>query len=393
MILKTEFGCVCKEVRYCRLTLRGDGNTFAIHSLIGSKALSINHKLRTVIVKTREKALSHKTLSPELVITCLEGKVSLEAAEVERSVTPDVSLSDIRIVVITKLVALTDNLRTSVGQIVIQVVLDHCLIGSEVTLGKLVDVHIIATSEKIIEFLVVLSAVPLIVDTSGERERIACIPLHISAKIDVILVYAALLKNILRTCYAVGIEVVPVHVVESIPVKVGIFRDILFPCILSPCSLFSILAVIVLIIIPEVAGKVAIIVRTWVWCVIPVKSCVTILTCSPKHRTRSLQIISGGGGILKYGNRLECLADTRITNLAVLITPVRVIHVVAHQVINLLSRCILRTTLSGSCECHEAEAVDIIELLLNTCIVCEITVEDSLHPVVSSDTCRYGECI
>ena len=218
MILKTEFGCVCKEVRYCRLTLRGDGNTFAIHSLIGGKVLSINHKLRTVIVKTREKALSYKTLSPELLITCLKSKVSLEATEIERSVTPYICFANIRIVVITILVTLLEDLCSSVGQIVIQVVLEHCLIGSEVSLGKLVDVHIISTSEKVIEFLVVLSAVPFIVETSGERERIACIPLHISAKIDVILVYAALLKNILRTCYAVGIEVVPVHVVESIPV-------------------------------------------------------------------------------------------------------------------------------------------------------------------------------
>ncbi|MBQ5852433.1 MAG: hypothetical protein IIW54_16725, partial [Lachnospiraceae bacterium] len=46
------------------------------------------YELGTVRVETREKALSDKTLSPELLITCLKREVGLKAAKVKISVQP-----------------------------------------------------------------------------------------------------------------------------------------------------------------------------------------------------------------------------------------------------------------------------------------------------------------
>ena len=273
------------------------------------------------------------------------------------------------------------------SQIIIQVILNHSLIRSEVTLSKLVDVHIVVTAEKIVKDLIVLCAVPLVIDASCKSERLACIPLHVSTEIDIVLVHATLLKHILGACYTIGVKVIPVHVIESVPVEVGILRNVLLPCILSPCRLFCVLAAVVRIVHPVVARKVAVVVRTWIRCVIPVHRCVTVLTCSPEERCRSLEVVCRRCGILEDGDWLEGLADTGITDSSVLITPVRVIHVVAHHVVNLLSRSVLRSALARCREGHEAEAVDVAELLLHTGIVCKVTVEHTVNPVVSTDTC------
>ena len=279
------------------------------------------------------------------------------------------------------------------SQIIIQIVLDHSLVGSEVTLSELVDVHVVVTSEKIVEDLIVLSAVPLVVDASSKSECLACIPLHVSTQIDVVLVHAALLKHILGACNTAGVKVIPVHIIESVPVEVGILRNVLLPCVLSPCCLLCILATVVRIVHPVVARKVAVVVRTRIRCIIPVHGCVTVLTCSPEECCRSLEVVCWSCSILEDGDRLECLTDTCITHSSVLVTPVRVIHVVSHHVVHLLSRSVLRATLARCREGHEAEAVDVAELLLHTGIVREVAVEHTVNPVVSTDTCRYVECV
>ena len=273
------------------------------------------------------------------------------------------------------------------SQIIIQVILDHSLIRSEVTLCELVDVHVVVTSEKIVEDLIVLSAVPLVVDATCNSERLACIPLHVSTEIDIILVHATLLEHILGACYTIGVKVIPVYIVESVPVEVGILRNALLPCVLSPCRLLCVLAAVVRIVHPVVARKVTVVVRTWIRCIIPVHCSVSVLTCSPKERCRSLKIVCRRCGILEDGDWLECLADTCITYSSVLVTPVRVIHVVTHHIVNLLSRSVLRAALARCREGHEADAVNVAELLLNTCIVCKVTVEHTVNPVVSTDTC------
>ena len=161
----------------------------------------------------------------------------------------------------------------------------------------------------------------------------------------------------------------------------------LCPCIKSPIIFLLISTVIVLILHPEVARKVTVVVWTRIGSIVPVHCCVTVLTCTPKHCCRSLKIIRRLNSILKYSNRLEGLADTGVAHLAVLVTPVTVVHVVTHQVIHLLSRSILSTSLSRSSKCHETEFVYITKLFLYTSIVSEVTIVNSLYPIVSSDTC------
>ena len=169
------------------------------------------------------------------------------------------------------------------SKIVVKVVLDHSLVRGEVALSELVDVHIVVTTEQVVELLVVFRTVPLVAETSCESECLACIPLHVGTEIHIILVHTTLLDHIFRSGPAVCVDIVPVDIVESVPVKVSIFRNIFLPCILSPGCLLGILPAIVRIIHPEIAWKVAVVVRTWVWSVIPVHRCISVLTCPPEH--------------------------------------------------------------------------------------------------------------
>ena len=173
----------------------------------------------------------------------------------------------------------------------------------------------------------------------------------------------------------------------------SILRDVLLPGILCPSRLLCVLTSVVRIIHPVVTRKVAVIVRTWIRCIIPVKGGISVLSCSPKQSSRCLEVIGRSGGIFQDGHRLEGLADTRIAHLAVLVTPVAVVHIVAHHIVYLLCRSVLRTSLAWSREGHETYLMDIAELLLHTRIICEVAIVNAFHPVVSTHAGRYVHCI
>ena len=209
---------------------------------------------------------------------------------------------------------------------------------------------------------------------------------------DVILVYPALLDDILRTAQANLIKVTGVHIIETVPVQMSVLRKPVLPCIESPSILLIVLPVVVRILHVEIARKIPVVIRTWIRCIIPVHSSVTVLSGTPQKACRSLDCIIRES-ILQYGHRLECLADAGITHLSVLISPVAVVHIVTHHVIDLLSRCVLCTALTRSGKSHKTYLMTVAELLLYTCIVSEVTVIHTLHPVIATDTGRYIECI
>ena len=81
-----------------------------------------------------------------------------------------------------------------------------------------------------------------------------------------------------------------------------------------------------------------------------------------------------------------CLAHTGIAELAVLIAPVGIVHIVSYKVINLLCGRILGASLAWSGECHETQTVNVPEFFLHSGIICERPVKDTFHPVISSET-------
>ena len=81
-------------------------------------------------------------------------------------------------------------------------------------------------------------------------------------------------------------------------------------------------------------------------------------------------------------------SHTGVAHLAVLITPVGVVHIVAHKVIHLLGGSILCAPLSRRCHSHKRNPVLVVDLLLSSEIICERTVVNTFHPVISTKTGR-----
>ena len=173
----------------------------------------------------------------------------------------------------------------------------------------------------------------------------------------------------------------------------GILGKVIFPHILRPVVFLKVRTVVILVLHPEIARKVPVVVRTRVRCIIPVEGGVAVLSGTPEDGQRSLEAVCRSAGIFEHGHRLECLAHTCVAELAGLITPVAVVHVVAHEVIDFLGRCNLRATLSRSRESDETNAMVVPELLLHACIVCEIAVVNTFDPVVSTHARRHVESI
>ena len=109
----------------------------------------------------REQTLAPQAFTPEGVVAQLHGHVSGEVLPGELGVGPGVDVAYVRIVVVAVFVAETDLLGFAVGEVVVKVVLDGVVIGSEVTLGEVVEVQIVLGSEQVSHDCVVFGAVDL----------------------------------------------------------------------------------------------------------------------------------------------------------------------------------------------------------------------------------------
>ena len=96
------------------------------------------------------------------------------------------------IIVITVLVSL---LYQTVG--IVQVILVSILIRAEVPLGKLVDVEPVVTAEQVLDYLVVLGTVPAEVVSERAFQYGAETLGHLTGDVDVVLVRASLLQDVL----------------------------------------------------------------------------------------------------------------------------------------------------------------------------------------------------
>ena len=170
-------------------------------------------------------------------------------------------------------------------------------------------------------------------------------------------------------------------------------RIVALPSLSGPCGLGGIQTVVVLVRHVEIARKVAVVIRTGIGSVIPIQSRVSILSGPEQDGCRGLEIFRRGIIVLKEGDRLEGYPVTRVAHLAVLVTPVGVVHIVPHQVVNLLGRGVLRTPLTGGPESDESEPVAVAPVLLHSQIICERTVVNSLYPIVSTKSGRGADSV
>ncbi len=124
------------------------------------------------------------------------------------------------IVVVAVLVAFFQGLGDSVLEEVIQVVLDHRRIGSEIPLSELVDVDIVVTAEEVVQNLVVLRSVPFVGKSSVDCQELDWIPLGVEGEVEVVLVHTPLLDHVLGAVARIG-GVKGVDGIETIPVEMS----------------------------------------------------------------------------------------------------------------------------------------------------------------------------
>ena len=160
------------------------------------------------------------------------------------------------------------------------------------------------------------------------------------------------------------------------------------PGFCSQESLVLIVASPIGVLIIEITRKVAVIVSARVGSIVPIEGSVAVLTRSPEQGNVGLEIIQRSCSVFNNENRLVGDSHTGVAHLAVLITPVGVVHIVAHKVIHLLGGSILCAPLSRRCHSHKRNPVLVVDFLLSSEIICERTVVNTFHPIISAKTGR-----
>ena len=167
---------------------------------------------------------------------------------------------------------------------------------------------------------------------------------------------------------------------------VGVCRSPLGPGVLSPGGLLEVDAVVVVLLHIEIGRKVAVVVRSRVLGIVPVERGVTVVTASEQDSCVSIELVGRGVFILQGHDRLEGVAHAGVAHLAVLVTPVGVVHIVTHKVIDFLGGCVLCTALSRGREGEKGELVLVVEPLADAGIEGEVAVIHTLNPVVSAES-------
>ena len=191
-----------------------------------------------------------------------------------------------------------------------------------------------------------------------------------------------LLQGIFRTP-SIGIAV---DRIEPVPIHVSGGSLVCLPRLPGPSRFRGVQAVVILIRHIEIAREVAVIVRTGIRSVIPVKCCVSVFTGPEKKGAGESEFFRWGVVVFEEGDRLVGYPVASVADLTVLISPVGVVHVVTHKVVNLLGGSVLGSSLTGSSEGDQSKAMDVAPVLLHTEIISERTIVNTLYPIVSSKT-------
>ena len=274
-------------------------------------------------------------------------------------------------------------------QEIIQIVLDHGGRRRIIPFCKLVHIEEIAASQQVVHGFVVLGAVQFPIESGPQGEVQRRMPFHTGSQVEVVLVHMAFLKGI----FSPSVRIVPVDGIEPVPVYMDCTCNLVLPGITGPSSLHGVLTVIVLVGHIEITREVTVVIRSRILCVVPVKGRVTVLSCPEKERRGNLELPGRCVIVLQESDGLIGYPVPGIAHLAVLVAPVGVVHVVSHQVVDFLGGSILCSACSRGSECDKGKPVDIAPVLLNSKIIGERTVINSLYPIVASKAGRGAHCV
>ena len=273
--------------------------------------------------------------------------------------------------------------------VVVEVVL-LLFLTHEVALGELVDVHPVVAAQQVFHLVVVFGAVPAVEDACDEARIVAERAGDLCREVQVELVGVALLDHVVRAVSgAVGPFVdlaAVVGVVEPVPVD-------LTGVVARTPQLGDLGRIRELVVGHVVAGQVAVVVGTRVGTALPREGRVTVRTEAERGCCVDLRAVVGRVGVVDDHQRLVVVTHAGVAFLAVLITPVGIVVVVADQVVDLLCRSLLRAALGRSAEDRERQPVALVEAFLHRSVVAEAVVIDAVDPVVAALSRRYGEGI
>ena len=357
-------------------------------SLILQEVELLAGALRVVL----EATLAIDTLAPLAYVTYLTCHETLQVSRVVVPHRPRLSVANVCIVVVAILITLLNNRSVAISLVVVQVVLHHAL-AYEIALGILIDVDPIVATQQILHLLIVLGAVvariKTHIQTMTTTQRLH--PLHL--EVGITLVGMTLLDHIVRAAQTIQTldlrilgHVTIVIIIEAIPI------DLAGTPIRAPRPTNDI-GLLVIALTLEVAGQIAIVVGTRIGTIVPIKSRVTVATKTIRHRRHQSRGGRGRKVVVEHCDRLVEVTDTGIALLVDLITPIRVIVVAAHHIVDLLSRGILHATL-GRCTQHgQRKTVATIQSFLDRCEVTVSVVVGTIDPIVTALTGRERESV
>ena len=353
--------------------------------------------LRFALRIIREETLAPKTFAPHRKSAELGAQLHAETAETGGISSPYTAGTQMRLVVVAELVALSDGSCMTVLVIIIHIVLRHDRIA-EVTLCEFIDIHIVVAAEQVLHLVVVPRAVDADVGSGRQTGVILIDSADLRGEVPVQLVGMALLDDIVRTGagtvyrFILGIAEIHVGLVHFVPVEVADITHVAHPLIRqtgrSHRSGLQVGSVQQL-----VARHIAVIIGTGVCTVVPRQRRITVLTETERSGQVELGMLIGIERIVDHSDRLVAVTHARITHLAVLVAPVGVVIVVADQIVSLLRGSLLRTALGGSTHNREAQPVTRIENLLGRSEISVGVVIDAVHVGVAALTGRYRQRI
>ena len=139
----------------------------------------------------------------------------------------------------------------------------------------------------------------------------------------------------------------PVGIVEIIPVHLAEV-DIFFHPLLHECRLVGICCGVI-------AGKISVIIRSWVAGVVPVEGCGAAISCRIAQCCHDIRLVADFIFMREDRIRLVRFAYVGIPDFSVLVPPARVIVVRAREVHHLLHRRPLSAVFRWGAEYHEGE--------------------------------------
>ena len=156
------------------------------------------------------------------------------------------------------------------------------------------------------------------------------------------------------------------------------------PYLVRPRVLEHVVPVHVRIGVEEVARQVPVVIRTRILRVIPVQGSVAVLAEPVQDGRAPLEPVGRREVVFEDGDGLVGLADPGVTDPPVLVAPVGIVHVVPHQVIDLLGGSVLRTALARRGKEDHAQLMGVVEDLVGGQIIRKGTVIHPVDPVVAA---------